>query len=107
MELIGPKQAPGEIKTQVLQLEDGPIILIVRRKVPVPKGVSGHLIKRTDTEAISASSMFRVAFPLASAEEEAQEMEWIATQFDTKRAGNDADPSAKLTGTVSDASMPL
>ena len=66
----------------------------------MPKGVSGHLIKRTDTEAISASSMFRVAFPTASAEAEAQEMEWIATQFDTKRAGNDTDPTAKLTGTV-------
>lgn len=107
------KAAAGDIKTQILQLEDGPIILICRRKarhgalddrlpvqVPVPKGVSGHLIKRTDTDAVSASSLFRVAFPSATAEQEQQEMDWIATQFDTKQAGNDAEPSARLTGTV-------
>ena len=66
----------------------------------MPKGVSGHLIKRTDTDAVSASSLFRVAFPSATAEQEQQEMDWIATQFDTKSAGNDAEPSARLTGTV-------
>ena len=85
-------------------------------QVPTPKGVSGnhlpsalkvysnstqkgHLIRRCDSDAISASSLFRVAFPTASTTAEAREMDYLTSRFDTKRAGMDHDVASKLTGT--------
>lgn len=46
-------------------------------------GISGHLIRRTDTDAVSASSLFRAAFPYASQEAEAAEMAHVAKSYDT------------------------
>lgn len=74
-----------------------------------------HLIKRFDTNAVSASSLFRAAFPFATEEEEKLEMRWIAVgsrgQYgDTVKAGMEHDESKKLSGTwyarVSPLSVP-
>lgn len=63
-----------------------------------------HIIKRFDTDAVSASSLFRAAYPLASDSEEATEMAWISKSSrsrygDTKKAGAEHDDSRKLSGT--------
>ncbi|KPV76577.1 uncharacterized protein RHOBADRAFT_52566 [Rhodotorula graminis WP1] len=94
-----------KVKTQTLHLGDpNGTITIARVKCPVPKGVPGHIIKRFDTDAVSASSLFRAAFPTATEAEETAEMRWIAIgsrgQYgDTKVAGNEGDESKKLSGT--------
>ncbi|BGP46457.1 hypothetical protein JCM10450v2_002302 [Rhodotorula kratochvilovae] len=94
-----------KVKTQTLHLGDpNGTITIARVKCPVPKGVPGHIIKRFDTDAVSASSLFRAAFPLASEIEEANEMRWVSTGSrgmygDTKAAGSEYDESKKLSGT--------
>lgn len=63
-----------------------------------------HIIKRFDTQAVSASSLFRAAYPVATEAEEITEMDWIANGSkgrygDTKVAGAEADESRKLSGT--------
>ncbi|GAA5936290.1 uncharacterized protein JCM15063_002771 [Sporobolomyces koalae] len=93
------------VKTQILDLgDDNGHIGIARVKVPVPKGVPGHIIKRFDTDAVSASSMFRAAFPTASEQDEAIELRWITSGSrgkygDTVKAGNELNESKKLSGT--------
>jgi hypothetical protein len=62
-----------------------------------------HIIKRFDTDAVSASSLFRAAFPTATEAEETTEMAWIAKGSrsrygDTKKAGNEQDETKKLSG---------
>ncbi|GAA5983081.1 hypothetical protein JCM11641_004905 [Rhodosporidiobolus odoratus] len=102
-----------KVKTQTLHLGEGSgTIVIARVKVAVPKGVPGHIIKRFDTNAVSASSLFRAAFPLASADEEALEMRWVAVgsrgQYgDTTAAGMEYDESKKLSGTWVPAAQAL
>lgn len=97
--LAGFKGRLHSVKTQELKLEDGTSILIARVKVPTPKGVSGHLIRRFDTEAISASSLFRVAFPQASEDAERDEMAYLAQRYNTRRAGDEDEAgNGKLTG---------
>ncbi|GAA5821454.1 hypothetical protein JCM11251_004632 [Rhodosporidiobolus azoricus] len=93
-----------KVKTQTLHLGEGGTITIARVKCPVPKGVPGHIIKRFDTNAISASSLFRAAFPFATTDEELAEMRWIAVgsrgQYgDTATAGLEHDETKKLSGT--------
>ncbi|SCV67886.1 BQ2448_5497 [Microbotryum intermedium] len=103
--LLESKAKLHKVKTQTLQL--GPptneTIVIARVKCPVPKGVPGHLIKRFDTNAISASSFFRAAFPTASIAAENAEMKYIAAhpkQFgNTKIAGRENDEAHRLSGT--------
>lgn len=51
-------------------------------------GISGHIIRRTDTDAVSASSLFRSAFPYASNEAEAAEMKFVAARYDTVKVGS-------------------
>lgn len=46
----------------------------------------GFLLKRFDTNAIAGSSMFRLAFPYADAEEESAEMTYLESRFDTDAA---------------------
>ncbi|KAK4053452.1 hypothetical protein OIV83_001619 [Microbotryomycetes sp. JL201] len=93
-----------KVKTQTLHLNnDQDTITIARSKVPVPKGVPGHIIKRFDTGAVSASSLFRAAFPTASSEDEATEMAWIrkgskGKYGDTRKAGAEHDETQKLSG---------
>ncbi|KDE02936.1 hypothetical protein MVLG_06533 [Microbotryum lychnidis-dioicae p1A1 Lamole] len=103
--LLESKAKLHKVKTQTLHL--GPptndSIVIARVKCPVPKGVPGHLIKRFDTNAISASSFFRAAFPTASVTAESAEMKYIVAhprQFgNTKVAGREDDEAHRLSGT--------
>ncbi|SCZ94068.1 BZ3500_MvSof-1268-A1-R1_Chr6-1g08399 [Microbotryum saponariae] len=103
--LLEAKAKLHKVKTQTLHL--GPptndTIVIARVKCPVPKGVPGHLIKRFDTNAISASSFFRAAFPTASVAAESAEMKYIVAhprQFgNTKVAGREDDEAHRLSGT--------
>ncbi|KAM0788485.1 hypothetical protein ACM66B_001618 [Microbotryomycetes sp. NB124-2] len=104
--LLGPegKHKAARVKTQTLNLNNNAdTITIARTKVPVPKGVPGHIIKRFDTGAVSASSLFRAAFPTASLNDEATEMAWIregskGKYGDTYKAGAEHDETQKLSG---------
>ncbi|KAI5481561.1 transcription regulator HTH, APSES-type [Pseudohyphozyma bogoriensis] len=92
-----------KVKIQTLHLGNAGTITIARVKCPVPKGVPGHIIKRFDTDAVSASSLFRAAFPTATEGEESVEMNWIAKGSrarygDTKKAGAEHDETRKLSG---------
>ena len=71
-----------------------------------PFHAASHIIKRFDTNAVSASSLFRAAFPVATEEEEIIEMNWIALDSrgrygNTKIAGAEHDETRKLSGTWS------
>lgn len=63
-----------------------------------------HIIKRFDTGGISASSLFRAAFPTATEAQEEREMQWIIKNprqkyGDTRKAGVEDDETKKLSGT--------
>ncbi|PWN46743.1 hypothetical protein IE53DRAFT_407811 [Violaceomyces palustris] len=74
------------VKLQVIRRE-GKNIIIGRVKLPTVNG-SDHafLLKRFDTNAIAASSMFRLAFPYADGEAESGEMRYLDARYDTDRA---------------------
>ncbi|KAH8925684.1 hypothetical protein BT69DRAFT_1091560 [Atractiella rhizophila] len=86
---IRPQARPKrhEVKVQELKIPPeqagGPEtrILIARVRIPMPKGKDsnalGHVIKRFDTDSLSASSLFKAAFPNASDDEFQSEMDWI------------------------------
>ena len=74
------------VKLQVIQRE-GAKIIIGRVKLPTPtKGGHGFILKRFDTNAIAASSMFRLAYPFASAEHEEEEMLYLEQRYETDLA---------------------
>lgn len=89
--------------------EGGPSLLhgaehFFERRLTIWTLTRSHIIKRFDTDAVSASSLFRAAFPTATAEEEATEMRWIAVGArgiygDTVAAGLEHLESRKLSGT--------
>ncbi|KAM0754551.1 hypothetical protein T439DRAFT_321586 [Meredithblackwellia eburnea MCA 4105] len=100
----GYKGKLHKVKVQVLTLGPTSTITIARVKCPVPKGVPGHIIKRFDTNAVSASSLFRAAFPTATDTDEEVEMKWISKGCrgkygDTHAAGLEHDETKKLSGT--------
>lgn len=69
-----------------------------------PTRLRSHIIKRFDTNAVSASSLFRAAFPVATEEEETIEMNWIARDSrgrygNTEAGGAEDDETRKLSGT--------
>lgn len=100
--LKGHKGRLHSVKTQELKLQDNITITIARVKAPTPEGVSGHLIKRFDTDAVSASSFFRVAFPSSSQAAEEAEMAYLRSVHDAVAAGAEHPGSeARLTGTWS------
>ncbi|CEH18166.1 Transcription regulator HTH, APSES-type DNA-binding domain [Ceraceosorus bombacis] len=74
------------VKLQVIR-RDGKNIIIGRVKLPTVNG-SDHafLLKRFDTNAVAASSMFRLAFPWATGAEERAEMAYLESRFDAERA---------------------
>ncbi|WAQ81254.1 hypothetical protein PtA15_1A594 [Puccinia triticina] len=87
------------VRTQDIKLGTTSVITIARIKIPAPDKVSSHLIKRFDTNAISASSFFKSAFPHATEEEEACHMNYLQEIYDTRRAGAlDLGPEHRLTG---------
>ncbi|EKD01876.1 hypothetical protein A1Q2_03803 [Trichosporon asahii var. asahii CBS 8904] len=71
------------VKFQTI-VREGKEIIIGRIKVSTP-GENQHafILRRYDTNAISLSTMFRVAFPGASPAEEEREIDWVNSTFDT------------------------
>lgn len=70
------------VKLQVINRE-GEDIIIGRVKLPSTNGVDhAFLLRRFDTNAIAASSMYRLAFPFASVEDERREMEYLEQRYD-------------------------
>ncbi|KAJ1024929.1 hypothetical protein NDA18_004215 [Ustilago nuda] len=74
------------VKLQIIKRE-GHDIIIGRVKLPTVNGQDhAFLLKRFDTNAMAASSMFRLAFPFANSKAEAAEMQFLDAQYDTNRA---------------------
>lgn len=93
-----------QVKLQVIRREDKEII-IGRIKLPTVNGAEhGFLLKRFDTNAIAGSSMFRLAFPYADAEEESAEMAYLESRFDTDVAnGGTLAPATPRRGRKADS----
>lgn len=70
------------VKYQILNCQ-GKDILVGRMKILTPTP-SGHafILRRFDTGAISLTTMFRAAFPLASEQEEKRETTWVKDNYD-------------------------
>ncbi|EST04598.1 Transcription regulator HTH, APSES-type DNA-binding domain protein [Kalmanozyma brasiliensis GHG001] len=74
------------VKLQIIKRE-GHNIIIGRVKLPTVNGQDhAFLLKRFDTNAMAASSMFRLAFPFADGSAEAAEMQYLDAKYDTNRA---------------------
>ncbi|SAM84692.1 uncharacterized protein UBRO_06094 [Ustilago bromivora] len=74
------------VKLQIIKRE-GHDIIIGRVKLPTVNGQDhAFLLKRFDTNAMAASSMFRLAFPFADGNAEAAEMQFLDAQYDTNSA---------------------
>lgn len=88
------------VKTQNIPLQNHWSITIARVKIPTSTSAAAHLIKRYDTNAISATSFFDAAFPDATTEEQSAHMAYLDTVYDTASAGGQhIGPECKLTGT--------
>ncbi|GMK56997.1 hypothetical protein CspeluHIS016_0308370 [Cutaneotrichosporon spelunceum] len=73
------------VKFQTI-VREGKEIIIGRIKVqtPVTTGTAhAFILRRYDTDAVSLTTMFKVAFPGSSEEEEKREMDWIRSSYDT------------------------
>ncbi|WVF72185.1 hypothetical protein IAT40_006997 [Kwoniella sp. CBS 6097] len=78
---------PDDVKIVKFQtiVREGKEIVVGRIKVPTP-GATSHafILRRYDTNAISLTTMYKVAFPGASDDDEKREMEWVKSSFDTR-----------------------
>ncbi|KAK6902996.1 hypothetical protein I203_108257 [Kwoniella mangroviensis CBS 8507] len=78
---------PEDVKIVKFQtiVREGKEIVVGRIKVPTP-GTSSHafILRRYDTNAISLTTMYKVAFPGATDEDEKREMDWVKSSFDTR-----------------------
>ncbi|KAK0535278.1 hypothetical protein OC834_001571 [Tilletia horrida] len=84
------------VKLQIIERE-GKDIIIGRVKLPLPPNSSpdhAFLLKRFDTNALAASSMFKIAFPYASADEERTEMAYLERRFECDAANGGIIPTA-------------
>lgn len=70
------------VKFQTI-VREGKEIVVGRIKVPTP-GSSSHafILRRYDTQAISLTTMYKVAFPEAPDEDEKREMDWVSLSGD-------------------------
>lgn len=59
-----------------------------------PNNSHAFILRRYDTDAISLTTMYKVAFPGASEEEERREMEWVRSSFDTRNMNGGRDCTA-------------
>ncbi|WVQ71670.1 hypothetical protein IAR50_001210 [Cryptococcus sp. DSM 104548] len=93
---------PAEAKIVKFQtiVREGREIVVGRIKVPTPpQGTSAgarhaFILRRYDTNAISLTTMYKVAFPTASDEDEKREMEWVKSSFDTRGTNGGRDNAA-------------
>ncbi|GAA95864.1 hypothetical protein E5Q_02521 [Mixia osmundae IAM 14324] len=76
-----------EVKMQRLDLPNGRQIRIARMKMPTPRDGTIHLIKRLDTDSISATTFFRAAFPTATDDELRNEACYLASIYNTEAYG--------------------
>ncbi|KAF7312297.1 APSES transcription factor [Mycena indigotica] len=108
------------VKYQILNVQGGTEILVGRLKVDTPTP-SGHafILRRYDTGAVSLTTMFRAAYPMADAgaypktglntptylpapESEKREFQWVKENYDLSgNNGSSRDPSSipRLAGT--------
>ncbi|BEI81146.1 hypothetical protein CcaverHIS002_0203060 [Cutaneotrichosporon cavernicola] len=73
------------VKFQTIVREDKEII-IGRIKVQTPAATGtahAFILRRYDTDAVSLTTMFKVAFPASTDEEEKREMDWVRSSYDT------------------------
>ncbi|WWC69409.1 uncharacterized protein I206_103348 [Kwoniella pini CBS 10737] len=72
------------VKFQTIVRESKEIV-VGRIKVPTP-GTASHafILRRYDTNAISLTTMYKVAFPTATDEDEKREMDWVKSSFETR-----------------------
>ncbi|WVR05209.1 hypothetical protein IAU60_002221 [Kwoniella sp. DSM 27419] len=81
---------PDDVKIVKFQtiVREGQEIVVGRIKVPIPTN-AGHafILRRYDTNAISLTTMYKVAFPGASEEDERREMEWVCFHWVTGSEG--------------------
>jgi len=70
-------------------------IVVGRIKVPTP-GNNPHafILRRYDTDAISLTTMYKVAFPGATEEDERREMDWVRSSYDTSNTNGSRDCDA-------------
>ncbi|WVO22019.1 uncharacterized protein IAS62_003339 [Cryptococcus decagattii] len=74
------------VKFQTIVRENKEIV-VGRIKVPTENANGTHhafILRRYDTNAISLTTMYKVAFPSATEEEEKREMDWVKSSFDTR-----------------------
>ncbi|KAI9638127.1 uncharacterized protein MKK02DRAFT_31620 [Dioszegia hungarica] len=81
------------VKFQTIVRENREIV-VGRIKVPTPNNSHAFILRRYDTDAISLTTMYKVAFPGASEEEERREMEWVRSSFDTRNMNGGRDCTA-------------
>ncbi|OSD06603.1 hypothetical protein PYCCODRAFT_1360769 [Trametes coccinea BRFM310] len=86
---------PPTVKFQEI-MRDGQSTVVGRVKIPTPNG-HAFILRRLDTGAISQTTMFRAAFPMASEEAEKAETSWVKTAFDTSGANKSG--KARFAGT--------
>ena len=94
------------ITRYAVQLDSLPVLFLSAAQVPAAKSTSGHLIRRLDTDAVLASSLYRVAFPSAPTESENEEMTWDTEHHDELNAGYISEGYG-LAGTVRPVCLPL
>ncbi|ORX39911.1 hypothetical protein BD324DRAFT_615485 [Kockovaella imperatae] len=72
------------VKFQTI-VREGKEIVVGRIKVPTT-GPNAHafILRRYDTNAVSLTTMFKVAFPGATDEEERREMDWVRSSYDIR-----------------------
>ncbi|KAF9048726.1 hypothetical protein BJ165DRAFT_1462165 [Panaeolus papilionaceus] len=73
------------VKYQILNCQ-GKDILVGRLKIETPENGHAFILRRFDTGAVSLTTMYRAAFPLASDTEEKAEIQWVKETFEL--AGN-------------------
>ncbi|ODN84630.1 hypothetical protein L202_00537 [Cryptococcus amylolentus CBS 6039] len=85
------------VKFQTI-VREGREIVVGRIKVPTPATAAGarhaFILRRYDTNAISLTTMYKVAFPTATDEDEKREMDWVKSSFDTRGTNGGRDNSA-------------
>lgn len=78
-----------------------PIVRPAKRRLcsPYQPGNNAHafILRRYDTNAISLTTMFKVAFPGASEEDEKREMDWVCIQQGSWLTGRSSRPLTSAT----------
>lgn len=86
------------VKFQTI-VREGKEIVVGRVKVPISASQHAFILRRYDTNAVSLTTMFKVAFPGASEDEEKHEMDWVRSSYDTRNTnGGRGNNDVRLAG---------